>query len=196
MSAEDSLTKCILTANAENPHWAATEIASHVGTSRNYVTVTLRRFGKHARAVQFSDPILAFNDRYIPEPNSGCWLWIGSLSTSGYGRMTIGQRQIQAHRFSFEAHNGNIPDGLEVLHKCDNPMCVNPDHLRAGTHKDNMRDMYAKGRGGKKLTPEHVEKILLDKRGSTTLARQFGVTKRIIQLIRRGELHNRKEWTL
>lgn len=83
----------------------------------------------------------------IPEPNSGCWLWLGAYDRDGYGRLQVGPGSPKAaHRASWEAFNGTIPHGLYVLHRCDLPACVNPDHLWLGTHSDNMRDCSAKGR--------------------------------------------------
>ncbi len=82
----------------------------------------------------------------IPEPNSGCWLWTGSLTSGGYGCCWWDGKQTNAHRFSWLAYRGEIPSGQLVLHKCDMPSCVNPDHLFLGTAADNMRDMVAKGR--------------------------------------------------
>jgi len=189
-----TITDLILSLQKRNPHWSANEIAVAAKTSRNYVTTVLRLHNRRPKLEQFSNPIDAFNDRYIPEPMSGCWLWTGSISTTGYGRMTISRRQVQAHRFSYQQRHGHIQDGMEVMHKCDNPLCVNPDHLKLGTHKENMRDMYIKGRAVKKLTPKDVGKILLDRRGSRKVASEYNVTKRIIQLIRNGKLHNREEW--
>lgn len=87
----------------------------------------------------------------ISKTNS-CWTWIGKISTTGYGVMMIGsradnsRRYIKAHRISFFIHFGEIPDGMWILHKCDNPKCVNPEHLFAGTPKDNTQDMIKKGR--------------------------------------------------
>jgi hypothetical protein len=78
----------------------------------------------------------------IPEPNTGCWLWTGALGSDGYGhiRLTLrpgASRMVGAHRASFMAFNGAIPDGLVVDHRCTNPPCVNPAHLRAITKRMN-----------------------------------------------------------
>lgn len=79
----------------------------------------------------------------MPEPNTGCWIWLGSANSEG--RAQMGSRT--AARVSYAAYKGPIPEGLSVLHRCDEPICVNPDHLFLGTHTDNMRDMSRKGRG-------------------------------------------------
>jgi len=78
-------------------------------------------------------------------PESGCWIWLCD-SSRGYGRIEHNGRRIGAHRYSWMLHNGPIPDGMCVCHRCDVPACVNPAHLFLGTHKDNIHDMIKKGR--------------------------------------------------
>lgn len=94
------------------------------------------------------DKIEVFNSRIYPEPNTGCWLYLGCYSKEGYGRLDAeyynGFRS--SHRFSYFIHNGDFDRSLCVMHTCDNPTCVNPDHLRLGTNDDNMADMVSKGR--------------------------------------------------
>ena len=83
----------------------------------------------------------------IPEPMTGCWYWIGSIGNSGYGKTRFDHsNDFSAHRISYLAFRGVIPEGMCVLHRCDVRLCVNPSHLFLGTKKDNSRDMVAKGR--------------------------------------------------
>jgi hypothetical protein len=77
---------------------------------------------------------------------NGCWLWQRSKLATGYGKVPRETGHVFAHRLSFEVFNGPIPRGLCVLHRCDTPACVNPDHLFLGTQMDNVRDARAKGR--------------------------------------------------
>lgn len=79
-----------------------------------------------------------------------CWEWIGGLDTHGYGQFCLNEKTILVHKLSWIIVHGEIPDRLWVLHKCDNPKCVNPEHLVLGTAKDNAQDRERKGRGNSK----------------------------------------------
>lgn len=81
-----------------------------------------------------------------PEPNSGCWLWTGAVQGDGYGTGTRHYKQEVAHRIAFRAFRHEIPDGLNVLHRCDNRLCCSPDHLWLGTQAENVTDCIDKGR--------------------------------------------------
>ena len=86
-----------------------------------------------------------FNISYIPEPNSGCWIWTEKV-LNRYGVIGFKKKIYKGHRLSFIIHKGEIPHKMNVCHKCDTPLCVNPDHLWVGTQKDNVHDMERKGR--------------------------------------------------
>lgn len=86
-------------------------------------------------------------EQYCPEAITGCWLWTGRLTNSGYGQIAKSTHgEWKAHRLFWRVANGPIPGGLCVLHKCDTPACVNPDHLFLGTQADNVQDMMNKHR--------------------------------------------------
>jgi hypothetical protein len=76
-----------------------------------------------------------------------CWVWTASCNPKGYGQFLVNKVPRRAHRLSWEMHNGPIPAGMQVLHRCDNPSCVRPEHLFLGTNNDNMQDKITKGRG-------------------------------------------------
>lgn len=93
------------------------------------------------------DPVIRFQEKVSPEPNSGCWLWTGAVDMFGHGHLSVNNYPVRAHRFAFETYVGAIPDGALVTHTCDVASCVNPDHLRLGTHQTNMTEMASRGRG-------------------------------------------------
>lgn len=102
------------------------------------------------RPMRFGRRVLSFAERFTlqfePEPNSGRWIWIGARIQTGYGHISRDGRPMEAHRASWSLENGPIPNGLSVLHRCDNPPCVNPRHLFLGSILDNNRDTIQKGR--------------------------------------------------
>jgi hypothetical protein len=133
----------------------------------------------------------------IQHPELGsCWLWTGANPDGRYGRFRgEGRRQVGAHRFSYELEYGPIPDERPIIcHHCDNPPCVRPSHLFAGTVRDNADDMMAKGRSlCRSLTLEQAEEIhRIYTAGGISLrarARQYGVRHNTIYGIVRGRLY-------
>lgn len=102
----------------------------------------------------------------IPEDSGKCWLWTACTSSYGYGILRINGRNHGAHRVSYELNVAPIPKGYDCCHHCDNPLCVNPSHLFAGTRKDNLNDMRAKGRAVYQANPEKLARG--DRNGART----------------------------
>lgn len=132
--------------------------------------------------------------RSIPEPNSGCVLWLGP-ERGGYGVVydKCQHRQIGAHRLAFELKNGPVPKGLFACHKCDVKFCINPEHIFIGTAKDNSEDLVKKGLSKKghapynaKLTSNTVLKIRDDSRTYSEISESFGVSRGSISAIKSG----------
>lgn len=134
----------------------------------------------------------------ISYSDNGCWEWRGyKRKRARYGEFyTKDAQRILAHRASYLLLKGEEPGQLSVMHKCDNPSCVNPEHLALGTHQDNMRDRDTKGRQARgetsasaKLTENDVRAIRADTRGCRRLARAYGVGVSAIVSVR-----NRTTW--
>lgn len=135
---------------------------------------------------------------YCVIEDNGCWRWIGRTYPNTYGRIGYNGGELCSHRLSWIVHCGDIPDELWVLHKCDNPACVNPEHLFLGTHRDNEDDKISKGRQMKgdrhyaaKLTSSEVKEIrsVYGRGTGVQLAKKYGVSPGMISMIR-----NNKNW--
>lgn len=144
---------------------------------------------------------------------SGCWEWTASLNQHGYGNLpsrigAAGKNELLSHRVSWIINIGPIPDGADVLHQCDNPKCVRPDHLFLGTHAENMKDMKNKGRHGsvrtkeyfqrgsvhyayrvrgKKITKEIASEILAMRGSQASIGNQYGVSQSMVSKIKCGK---------
>lgn len=90
-----------------------------------------------------------FLDKVIFSDTSECWNWTAAANNMGYGVFRKDGKNVLAHRTIYEVLVGQIPDGLNLLHSCDNPLCCNPRHLNPGTQKDNVHDAMSKGRNSK-----------------------------------------------
>lgn len=139
-------------------------------------------------------------EKCIPVPESGCWFWLAAVNKrSGYGLFTLSTdlRSLHAHRVSYELFRSKIPEGMNVLHSCDIPFCVNPDHLRLGTQADNMNDVKIRKRSGMRGTRnKHArldDKMVRDIRESTLagvdLAKKYKVSKNTVYDVR-----NNRTW--
>ena len=136
-----------------------------------------------------------FESKYVPVPESGCWLWIGA-TRNGYGAVRRNNKIQYAHRLAFEAWRSPIPKGMNVCHTCDTPLCINPVHLFLGTHKDNVQDKMDKSRqargsrqGLSKLTEQQVYEIKGRLESGETLksiAAHYGVQFTTIHAIKAG----------
>jgi HNH endonuclease len=134
----------------------------------------------------------------IPEPNSGCWLWIGGMTNAGYGVCGSEKKKtVSAHRLAYSVFKCEIPDGKIVAHSCDNRLCVNPEHLWLATHKQNSQDMVTKNRSAKgercgksKLTNEQICFIRNSDLSHRELGRIFNVSHANVGYIKRNATWN------
>ena len=159
-----------------------------------------RKYGDPNGGIKNQAPLEERFWRFVKK-SDGCWAWTGNKSRLGYGRISIGPKSlgyVQAHRLSWEMHNKQkIPDGLVVMHMCDNPECTKPEHLRVGTFKENTHDMISKGRrrtvaptgednGKAILTEEQAREIKQSAESMASLARKFGVSPNCVRGVKIG----------
>ncbi len=124
----------------------------------------------------------------LVEKTDDCWIWRGSTNERGYGCFKLLGEQI-ASRVSFVIAHGHLRKGLLVCHRCDNPGCVRPDHLFAGTHRDNADDMVRKGRSVGKIKPHQATAIRNRRRSgerAADLAAEFGIRISAVRMICTG----------
>ena len=133
---------------------------------------------------------------FVQVRSAGCWTWLGCTDLDGYGRFGVAGKTVLAHRVSYEMHNGKIPTNMCVLHRCDNPGCVNPAHLWSGTYLDNAQDRENKNRGAygekhwqAKLTEEQVREIRRSSKPQGAIAKRFGIDQAHVSRIK-----NRRKW--
>lgn len=183
----------------------ALEFGVSIGTAKRWRRVV----GGVYRPERVADNFWKYVNRSGPTQQgmgTCCWVWTRGCGRAGYGSFYDGERTVSTHRHSYTISVGPIPDGLYVLHRCDNPPCVNPAHLWVGTAGDNARDREAKGRGGNKgRTPSLTARLLCAKltmsdiieiqdalsagETPTNISRRFGVHAVSVRRIR-----DRKTW--
>lgn len=136
-------------------------------------------------------------ERSMANPVTGCMEWLGYKNEDGYGQIRVGRKMVRTHRAVWQAEYGPIPDGMSVLHRCDNPSCINLAHLFLGTQTDNVADMDAKKRrarktgeqnGRVKLTEDQVRRIRQDLRFQKEIAAEYGVNQTLVSQIKTGRI--------
>lgn len=182
------------------------KMCEHTGCPRKhyakgYCTKHVQRFNKHGTSELV---VLSTEDRFKQKfeihnelherLGTPCWIWKAGMTLGGYG--VFGTKRTTAHRYSYELYIGKIPKGMVVRHRCDNPPCVNPEHLIVGTCKDNTQDSIRRGRhsrgetsGAFVLTEREVLEIsdLINKQMTdSSISRQYNVNRQTVSNIRLG----------
>ena len=151
------------------------------------------------------DPVVYFSNN--ADVGEDCWIWKGPLNSKGYGSLSVNGKVVGSHRFSWELHNGKIIERMVVCHHCDNPSCVNPDHLFIGSQSVNLRDSAEKGRflsekrmrnnirgehhPRAKLNADQVRQIRIDRAAKVpgpAIAARYGVSFGLVYAIERRDV--------
>ncbi len=163
-----------------------------VSLSRSAIIGSMAKPGPNPRPLEER-----FSEKFISIGTGGCWPWTAATNYYGYGKISVSRSHWDfAHRVAWPIHYGEIPDNMLVLHRCDNPLCVNPSHLFLGTQNDNLQDMQKKGRkacgerhGQAKLSDAQIDEIR--SLGGTMLQRDiaeiFGTGRRHVGSILSGK---------
>lgn len=150
-------------------------------------------FHKAAHSIRGKPLRETFKSKYSIDPVTGCWIWIACKDKDGYGLVQDGRKVRRAHRVSYEMFVSEDLEGKILLHSCDNPSCVNPSHLKAGSHSDNQRDASLKCRhASQRLTPTQVIDIrakFLNGERNKDLAKEYGITTGYVT-----NIIQRKKW--
>jgi predicted DNA-binding protein YlxM (UPF0122 family) len=153
------------------------EISERFDVSETTIWVWLDRNGIETST--FDPAEERFERQYKVDDESGCWVWTGATEGGGYGTIGVNGGSMGAHRYSYKLHNGEIPEGAFICHKCHNPPCVNPDHLYAGDAKTNAQDaidngdwpeLYGEEQGHASLTNAEAESLRNEYAAGATVA--------------------------
>lgn len=127
---------------------------------------------------------------YEVDAATGCWNWVGPKGPRSYGMIWRSGQAILAHRAAWESRNGLIPPGMVIRHRCDNPKCVNADHLLIGTQQQNVDDREERNRGtagrGQKITADAARSIRADTRKQREIAASYGISRGVVAKIKAG----------
>lgn len=176
-----------LAPKCDHPAWRATCSVCATKAYLFAVSLTMRELRRFTQSVE-----VRFWKKVLK--TEGCWTWTGRLDINGYGHIRDGcGRTSLAHRISWEMHYGPIPEGKVLLHSCDNPCCVRPDHLTPGTQLQNIEDRCRKQRTphgskhhGAKLSEESARLIKRSNESARVLANRFGVTPGTVIKLKKG----------
>ena len=137
-----------------------------------------------------------FEEKIEMIPECGCWIWTAATNIHGYGLFIFNGKMQSTHRISWQVYRGAIPAGMFILHRCDTRLCVNPNHLRIGTQKENIQECHSKGRAGYKFGEHNGQSILLesqvlqimsDSREHYIIAKDYNISSSLVSALKKGK---------